>query len=195
MVQTEVTVSAFAAVTTAEAKAWMNIESSFTDDDTLIDGIVDAVTCAIENEIGRSIRDRTLQRFLNTDFQTKYVFADPGVRSVNSLKYYDESDVLITVDSSHYLTERTHDKLMLLVKNSFPSVTLSEYRSYPWILEFVTGYENQSDIPEDLKTLIKAHTASIYANREYEVVGSGVTSVRLSRSYDALLARHKQVSI
>ena len=60
------------AVTTAEAKTHMRIDSSFTDDDTYIGNLVTASQNMVEQITGRAITHQTLQLFLDNCYKYKY---------------------------------------------------------------------------------------------------------------------------
>ena len=199
------------AVTTAEAKTHMRIDSSFTDDDTYIGNLVTASQNMVEQITGRAITHQTLQLFLDIlpyyndskiypegfftapDLNQKLNYISlpkPTLSSVTHFKYYDDEDSATTFASSNYYVDTAHEpgRIVLREGKTFPSASdLRVANCYE--IQYVAGYgSSASDVPENIKTALKQLVAHWYDNREL------VTNVSVNKipvTVNALLLNYK----
>ena len=96
-----------------------------------------------------------------------------SLQSVTSITYYDVDDTEATISSDDYYVETVGVKGRIVLKdgNSWPSVSLRP--STPIIIPFVCGYGDAgSDVPEEIKNVIKMLIHDLYETRSTEIDGN-----------------------
>ncbi len=138
-------------VTRAEAKAWCKIESSITDDDTLIDSLIKAARIAIEGYLCISLIPRTVTAYLNNSLGDIELPYGP-VNSFTSL--YRTIDTLddTVIDAEYYR----------LRGSAFKNIYTPDYDHLRAI--YTAGYATAA-VPEQYKTAIKQQVVYLYQNR------------------------------
>jgi uncharacterized phiE125 gp8 family phage protein len=146
-------------ITLQQAKDHMYVTIS--EDDTLIQSMIDTATTQTQNYTGLQLVDATYVQSLDAWQDTIELLRNP-VKSITSIKYYDEDDVLQTLTATDFILDNFSipNKLIKDVDATLPSL-----KSKPNAveIEFIAGY---TDIPEPLKTYIKMTTSTFYENRE-----------------------------
>lgn len=157
-------------ITTAEAKAFLNI-IDMTEDDTLIDSLIAAATAHVDGKMG------TLQRALNP--QTWELSYDafpcgaieiplPPLISVESVKYDDSAGDEQTIDAANYYVDTASELGWIVPVSTFQWPTALEAANSVRI-RFVAGYEEESGasgVPDPIKTAILIMVSDLYQNRE-----------------------------
>lgn len=89
----------------------------------------------------------------------------PPAIAVQSIKYYDESNVEATVDPATYFVDvdSTPARIVLNSGESWPSVTLRPIKSV--IINYTAGYGDAVDVPQTVKDAIYLYCAYRYENR------------------------------
>ncbi len=110
-------------VTLAKAKKQLRIESSFTDEDDLIQNYIDAAVTNAENYLGTHIVDKVMT-FKMTGFDNPLIFEASPVKAITSIKYYQEgNDTEQTMASENYvLTSQNSKTYAIRFKNELPTV-------------------------------------------------------------------------
>lgn len=169
-------------VTLAQAKLHLRVDGS--DDDTLITGYIKAARNWAEGFMGRSIVTQTRRLYLHDwpeDLDGVIEIPFSPVQSVSSLKYYDSSGSLATMDPAMYDVD---------VVASPARITLVDGEIWPAAkskpnaiqIEYVAGYGLASTgtpkpIPDEIPVAILHLVATWYATRESVVTGTIVSKV------------------
>jgi uncharacterized phiE125 gp8 family phage protein len=156
-------------VTLAKAKKYLRIESSFTDEDDLIQDYIDSAVVMAENYIGGHIADKNMV-IKSTGFDNPLVFEVFPVKTVTSIKYYEAGvEEEKTLDVSEYvLNSETQKRFAIRYKNTLPSVqdrfdavtvtinigmeTIEKPIAQAVMLMVADMYERREDRPEVLST-------------------------------------------
>lgn len=182
-----VTAPASEPVSVSEAKAHLRISSS--NDDTYIGTLITVSRQAAELYTGRVFITQTWKMFLDewpnspskewwggvrvgviTDFtrENKIELPLPPLQSVTHIKTYSDEDSATTLNSSNYYVS-TYSGLSA----SYGSITLRNGSTWPSYtrcsdgieIQFVAGYGNASDVPEQIKQGILDEIAFRYEHR------------------------------
>lgn len=169
-----------------EAKDHLRVDS--TADDSLINGLISAGTAYFQNTYGIALVSGTYQHTRNTLANEMELPLSP-VQSINSVVLTDKDDVETTVGSDVYLLDTSHEpnRVRLRIDKSWPTLDLRVTGGVA--IEFVAGYGDPEDVPEDLKSAHKLFVSNFYENREPVVVGT--IASRVPFSIDALLSPRK----
>jgi uncharacterized phiE125 gp8 family phage protein len=135
-------------------------------EESLIDALIDAATASAEHIMGRAIMPQKWQ--LMTDSFDDLALKMPTVTVVDSVKYFNTSGTLTTLDSSVYQT--------VLGSDYEASVQLAYGQSWPEVREqaesvqviFSTGYADAASIPAPIIAWIKLCVGALFASRELE---------------------------
>ena len=176
--------------TLEEAKAFLKIDPAFTDDDAYITRLIKSAREYCENKTNRSLLQQVRVQYQDDFYQNRCksngsnieLLKGPllGVSEVYivSIKYYDDSDTLVTLDSSEYWVDFVSYIPRVTVKNSWPTV---KSRPNAVQIEYNAGYGNDADsIPGFLMDAMNMYISHCYENRVPEVVGSGVSRIELA---------------
>ena len=153
-------------VTQAEAKAYLRIESSVTDDDTFIDSLISAARRWVENITGNRLVTQTWYWYLD-EFPAEDMLEIPigPVTALVSIKYTDSAGVQATMSAGDYETDFNSlppnpARVLLADSKSWPAVDLKEVNGVE--LELTVGY---GTIPEEFKLAIKMMVEHWYEHR------------------------------
>lgn len=114
-------------VTLAQAKEQMNIDTDFTVDDTLIEGLINAATDNVEQTLGRRLVFQTHNLFLSRWPSRNYIVLPFGrTVAVTHVKYRDTAGTQTTWDSSNYIvtTDTEPGRITLGYSQIYPSTLL-----------------------------------------------------------------------
>ncbi len=146
-------------VSTAEAKAHMNVDIS--DDDTLIGGLITAARQHAEEFTGRSFITQTWVRML--DRFPSVIGLDRGdVIAITTLKYIDTAGSLQTLASDQYQTDFTANPARVMPARTvnWPSASHIDFNAVQ--VTYTAGYGAASTVPEIIKDAIKIIVAHLY---------------------------------
>ena len=157
------TAAAAQAVTTAEAKSHLRVDTS--DDDTLIASLITAATTWCEDYENRAYITQTITANLDK-FSNEIILPRPPLQSVTTIKYYDTAGDQQTLSSAVYSVDiiREPGRVTLAYNQSWPSI-----RGIVNAIEIIykAGYGNAStDVPERTRAAIKLLIGHLYENRE-----------------------------
>lgn len=179
-------------VTLAEVKAQTRV--GFSNDDTLLLRLVAMATEYVQNRQNLQLMEATWkQKYTReelakiyaplpagTGWQSRFAFPTLGnllgnevrlpiemrpVQSVTSVKYYDSSDTLTTVDSSTYYTLLDSNPPIVTPKSSGWNWDISAYHPAPVEVVFVAGWPTIDEVPASLKHAILLLVSSAYELR------------------------------
>ena len=185
-----VTPAAALAVSLAEAKAHLRVDS--TDEDTLITSMITAATETAEQITGRAIMPQTWELTLD-EFPAVIELTRVPVAAVTSLTYTDTAGATQTLASGAY-------RLRVADDYGFAAVVPAYDTEWPDTLDdtevvkvrFTAGYANAAAVPEPIKAWIKLTVSAMYENREAESYSTRAVSTTVKMSFvDALLDRYK----
>ena len=182
-------------VTLAEAKAHLRVD--ITDDDTLINGLINAATDYLDGYSGILKKALITQTWSITApcFKSNkiYLNLDP-VSSVTSIQYYDADNVQQTINAANYALYKDAGGSYIKPTsgNNWPAVY---NRDDAVVITFAAGYgADESAVPNNIRQAIFLLIAHWYENREAVVVGS-VTPSELPMAFNALLAGHRTIEV
>lgn len=153
-------------LTTAEAKSWLRVTSS--DEDTLIDVLIESARTRAETFVNRAFINQTWIQKLDRFPGWEWVVPLPPISSVTTLTYLD------TAGSSQSLTQNTD---FLVHSNTQGFATLTPVYAGSWpatygqgedvTLTFVAGYgATSASIPEDIKLAVRIMVEHWFRNRD-----------------------------
>lgn len=188
-----ITPAATLPVSVAEAKAHLRVEHS--EEDTLIENLIKAVTVRIDGRYGwlrRALINQTWELYLPWFPVSRCIALPmPPLQSVDSVKYRDQSDVEQTFSSDSYQVVKTTDEGYIYLKTgeSWPGGTYE--RPDAVTIRFVAGYgAAASSVPETIRQAILIELAGLYAGR-----GDETEAIEPSPAIKRLLGPHKRVLI
>lgn len=201
-------------ISTADAKAWLRIESGVTADDDLIDALVVAARQHVEEYCQVRLITQTVKQTLdhwpgskrNLDLPNEgrisdYIGGDPDyveliarpVQSIGSVTIYDDAGGSDTWASSNYRLSIPGDRARLVPTDNaaWPSATR---RSDAVEIQYVAGYGDAgSDVPDAILKAMKLLVAHWYENREAVVLGTIATELPVA--VKALLSPYRFVTL
>jgi len=134
------------------------------DDDVLISSYIKSATLWAEDFTNRAIVKQSVNLYLDK-FSEVIRLPRPLLQSVVSINYKDSAGVLTLLASSEYSSDSISEPATLYPSygKSWPS-TRVEANSVN--IEYLSGYEDTENVPEDIKTAISIYVASMYMDRE-----------------------------
>lgn len=183
---TVVTPPAVKPVSVSEAKEWVKIESSVTEDDSLISGLIGSATNMAEAYLGRALitrtYDMTLDCFPPSYYGVIYLPKNP-VQSVTSVTYIDNNGASQAWGSSNYTLDNSSAEARLYAAYNISYPNIRNVRNAVTV-RYVAGYgDNASDVPDNIKDAIKVMIAEMYNNRQETVYGVATSRVSMTAEY------------
>lgn len=185
------------ALSTENAKLFMRLDASFTDDDTTIGNLVKTATKKIEANLNRSLITQTLEAYFTTYGPTVYLPNTP-VQSVTSVTQVsrDNNDTVLVANQDYYI-KGLNDKFIEMagayVLPAGHSVR-DKVNDYALKIIYVAGYgANESDIPEPIREAISRLVLYLYDHRDEVVIGAAINSFMLG--LDDLLSPYKNIDL
>lgn len=154
-------------ISSIEAKLYLKVDD--TTDDNLIASLIKAVRQACEKYTGRQLVTATLEASFDEfpDEDEEYTFELYGcpVSKINTIKYYDSSDVQQTLAASVYLADFVSEpcRVTLAVNQSWPSLS---GRINGVVINYESGYGAAASVPDAIKAGLYLHLGHLYANRQ-----------------------------
>lgn len=166
------------AITQAEAKAQLNIETAFTDDDTLITACINAAALYIEKKIQGPLMVQVWELQLYDFIDCIKLHKNP-VSAITSVKYYDIANADQDVNSSDYQQDLSSVPARIIFNStySYPSV----YDRFDAVrVRFTAGYATAASVPADVKQVVKLLVTHFYEQRSPEITGGTVSKFDLT---------------
>lgn len=167
-------------LTTAQAKAFMRVDSST--DDSYINNVVTVATKRVEDYLNRSLITQTLTCYFKSYSNCVYLPNTP-VQSVTTVTQIssDNSENVLVVDSGYYV-KGVKDKYLdmgsagnYLPAGHSPNDLLA---GYALKVTYIAGYgDDSTDIPEPITEAIKRMVLHLYDNRDEIVIGAVVNKI------------------
>lgn len=204
-------------LTLDEAKQHLAV--TFTDHDTMIQGMVRAARRNLEVMYGRAMLTQslalTLDRFNQARWaQESYYGSAPAtwmgygalgvtwsvielrspVRSITSITYLDPAGVTQTLASTAYAfdpgSESSPGRVYPALGRTWPAVALAPASVR---VEWVAGFALPEQVPDDWKAAVALYLGHLYANREQVVADARAVAVSLPMGVEALMGNYGQV--
>jgi uncharacterized phiE125 gp8 family phage protein len=153
-------------LTVQEAKDWARITES--EDDDLVQGLIRAARCHVEQLTGRALLTQTWDLYLDC-FPWQIDVPRPPLQSVTSIKYIDTEGVLQTLASSEYTVDAKSEpgRIVPAYGKVWPS---TRYEPNAVQVRFVAGYGLEAlDIDArapELRQAIGVLVGTMYEQRE-----------------------------
>ena len=176
-------------ITTAEAKAHLNVTSA--DDDTYIDTLVVAARQKTESYLNRSLITQTWNLYLDK-FESKIILPRAPIQSVSSIKYIDTNGAEQTLSSAVYTvdTDAEPGQVYLAYEQSWPDIRTMEKAVD---VEYIAGYGDAgTDVPQVIKQAMLLLVGHYYERREETIVGTIISTVPMA--YEPLLSEKRIMS-
>lgn len=165
-----------------EAKAHLRVD--ITDEDVYIGALTKAATRTIEAFMWRGLLTQTwLQTFDNFNCLR---LSRGTVQSVESVKYYDTTGVLQTLDVADYHFDLLQEPLIITPVSTFPPVQL-KFGAVE--VTYKIGYPTADDVPPDLVHAVKLMISQMFENREPAVIGTIASKIPFS--IESLISPYK----
>ncbi len=153
----------------ADAKLYMNIDASFTADDTMIQDLIDEAIELTETLSRKYLQPVTyqLQRREWYDDNDHYVrFPFSPVRSITSVQYVDADGNTQALDAANYYLDRSTEEEKLRYISDIDYPTLHDDRRFVTV-SIAAGYDgNAPDIlPKGFTRVLKYLVTDFYAQR------------------------------
>jgi uncharacterized phiE125 gp8 family phage protein len=158
-------------VTRAEAKAWLKVDG--TDDDLLIDALIATAVTLAGQYTGRT--------FLVGPWTTEFDYFPAKLKldvmpiDISSIvvKYLDADDVKQTLADTEYFVRDpgTDDFATIEFNGTIPQIFNKENAVF---VEYDAGY---ATAPAPVKTAVLMQVATMYENRQNEVIGSIINEI------------------
>ena len=176
-------------VTLAELKEQLRIESSTTEDDTFLEGLIVSSRQAVEALLGKVLIDQTVAAKLDEFPKEEYFeLPTPPVSSVTSITYYDDDNALQTLASANYSLNDYCDP-QRIIRNTDVDWPTTYDRWDAITVTYQAGYATASAVPASIKAVIKMLAADIYENRGFG--DSDATKNKMLKAASVLLEINK----
>ena len=182
-----ITAATSLAVTLAEAKAHLRVDS--TDEDALVTALIHAATATAEQMTGRALMTQTWELTLDA-FPDALELTRVPAQSVTSIIYADATGAATTLDNGLYALDSADDFGFAYIVPAYGTewpTTRSQINAVA--VRYVAGYADAAAVPVSIKSWVLLQVAAMFENRELETGGSG-SAVKLGFC-DALLARYR----
>ena len=169
MVPEIVTPPASEPVTLSEAKAQLSVTSS--SHDTMITGLIKTARRQVERYLKRALITQTWKVYYNCFHYCMEIPYAP-IQSVTHVKYYDDSGTLQTLSSDLYWEDLASEPGKIVRKYDAVYPELLVGRPNAVEIQYVAGYGDADDVPEDIRLAILMLVTDYFDNRGEVVVGS-----------------------
>ena len=161
-----ITAATVPVVTLAEAKLHLRVD--ITDDDLLIQSLVEAATELVEQATGRALMPQTWELTLDA-FPDRFEITRVPAVSVTSIKYVDTAGVTQTLSAPLYVLDNTDDYGCAYVNPVYAGVwPNTRQQSNAVALRYVAGWPDAASVPDGIKAWIKLQIGAMYENRSAE---------------------------
>lgn len=166
-----ISVPASEPITLSEAKNYLKVEDSYTDDDTLITAIITSVRQYIETYLSTALITQTIEEkwdyidVRNYQVRQNFNLGVNPVQSVTSITYIDTDGDSQTWSASEYVVDTHRQVARIGIKNGYtwPSIQ-DEINAFT--VTYIAGYgDAASDVPGNILQAMRYLIATYYENR------------------------------
>lgn len=136
------------------------------DEDTLLNGFIEAVRIGAENYLGRALIEQSIRMIMDWWPGVVIELPRPPLISIIQVITLDEDDTETVYVSSNYFKqiEAVPGLLILRQGAAEPQNTMRDYGGFA--IDYKAGYgEEASDIPSSIKEALKLWATALYENR------------------------------
>ena len=169
-----VTAPSFEPVTLAEAQTHLIL----TGQTTYITSLIKTSRIMVERYLNRSLMLQSWKAYAY-EWCGKFCLPYAPLLAVSSLKYYDQSGTLVTLDSSNYYVSTADEPGEIEFTYNFSAPTLQEGRPNAIEIVFTSGYSasateatQQAAVPEPIKHAMKVLMTDMHEHRGQYVIGN-----------------------
>lgn len=164
------------AISLAEAKAFLRVDSDYDDDDSYITSLIGVATNVVEQFTRRRLITQTYNIYYD-EFPPYMDLQVGNVASVTHVKYYDTDNTLQTLDTSEYDVDIRvkPGRIYQAEDGNFPD---TYERANSVEVEFVVG-STASDVEDAIKQAMYIVIGRYYENRQDVVMGTQVNELPL----------------
>ena len=164
------------AISLAEAKAFLRVDSDYDDDDSYITSLIGVATNVVEQFTRRRLITQTYNIYYD-EFPPFMDLQVGNVASVTHVKYYDTDNTLQTLDTSEYDVDIRvkPGRIYQAEDGNFPD---TYERANSVEVEFVVG-SAASDVEDAIKQAMYIVIGRYYENRQDVVMGTQVNELPL----------------
>lgn len=164
------------AISLAEAKAFLRVDSDYDDDDSYITSLIGVATNVVEQFTRRRLITQTYNIYYD-EFPPYMDLQVGNVASVTHVKYYDTDNTLQTLDTSEYDVDIRvkPGRIYQSEDGNFPN---TYERANSVEVEFVVG-SAASDVEDAIKQAMYIVIGRYYENRQDVVMGTQVNELPL----------------
>lgn len=154
-------------ITLTEAKDHLRVDIS--DDDTLINALIEAARARAETETHRQFITATFEKTL--DFFPNVIWLEkPKVQSVSSIQYIDTAGTTQTLPAAEFRVDVASEPARIEPAFGFTwPITRPIINAVT--VTYVAGYGLAAAVPEALKSAMKLLIGDMYENREEQIAG------------------------
>ena len=164
------------AISLAEAKAFLRVDSDYDDDDSYITSLIGVATNVVEQFTRRRLITQTYNIYYD-EFPPYMDLQVGNVASVTHVKYYDTDNTLQTLETSQYDVDIRvkPGRIYQAEDGNFPD---TYERANSVEVEFVVG-STASDVEDAIKQAMYIVIGRYYENRQDVVMGTQVNELPL----------------
>ena len=164
------------AISLAEAKAFLRVDSDYDDDNAYITSLIGVATNVVEQFTRRRLITQTYNIYYD-EFPPYMDLQVGNVASVTHVKYYDTDNTLQTLDTSEYDVDIRvkPGRIYQAEDGNFPN---TYERANSVEVEFVVG-SAASDVEDAIKQAMYIVIGRYYENRQDVVMGTQVNELPL----------------
>lgn len=158
-------------ITLSEAKNYLKVESSYTDDDSLITAIITSVRQYIETYLSTKLITQTIEEKFDyidvKDYQMRQNFnlGVHPVQSVTSFVYLDSDGNSQTWSSDEYVVDTHRPVARIGIRNGYTWPSIQDEIN-ALTITYVAGYGDAgSDVPGQILQAMRYLIAAYYENR------------------------------
>ena len=173
-------------LTLAEAKAHLNIPDVETYWDDYVTALIVSARESVEQITYRGLLTQTWTLYLDsTEFTELYEriveISKVPVQSISSIKYYNQSNTLTTLDASKYITDL--QSINQPARIQFIDVPNVYVRMNAVEIRFVCGWTSAELLPMPIKQAMKLIIGHLYEHREAVTVGGSPAELPMGAQY------------
>lgn len=159
------TAAATAVLTTAEAKAFLRVDSS--DEDTLIDALIAGATQHAQNYLEQAFVTQTVTEKFDELGSVLRLSVHPVI-SITSIQYIDENGDTQTLAADQYNADTYAKRAVIEPAYGVSWPTVRPQRNAVTVV-YQAGYGSADNVPEDIKLAIRQIVADAFDNRQDSV--------------------------
>lgn len=166
-----ISVPASEPITLSEAKNYLKVEDSYTDDDTLITAIITSVRQYIETYLTTALITQTIEEkwdyidVRSYQLRQNFNLGVCPVQSVTSITYIDTDGDSQTWSASEYVVDTHRQVARIGIKNGYTWPSIQDEINVLTVT-YVAGYGDAgSDVPGNILQAMRYLIAAYYENR------------------------------